>query len=42
MAFFELVGEQERDLSSVKICDIPGIDVEEVVEDIDSSAAGVV
>ena len=40
MAFFELVGEQEQDLSSVKICDIPGHDVEEVVADIDSSVAG--
>ena len=36
----ELVGEQEQYLSSVKICDIPGIDVEEVVEDVDSSGAG--
>ena len=41
MSFFELVGEQEQDLSSVRTCDIPGIDVEEVVEDVDS-AAGVV
>ena len=39
MASFELVGEQEQGLSSVKICDIPGTDVEEVVEDVDSAAA---
>ena len=38
----ELVGEQERVLSSVKVCDIPGIDVEEVVGDADSSGAGAV
>ena len=39
----ELVGEQEQDLSSVrKVCEIPGIDVEEVVEDVDSTGAGVV
>ena len=35
----ELVGEQEQGLSSVKVCGIPGIDVEEVVGDVDSSGA---
>ena len=46
MAFFvqiELAGEQEQDLSSVKkVCEIPGIEMEEEVEDVDSTAAGVV
>ena len=46
MAFFvqiELAGEQEQDLSSMKkVCEIPGIEMEEEVEDVDSTAAGVV
>ena len=40
MSFFELVGEQEQGLSSVRTCDIPGIGVE-VVEDVDSAAGAV-
>ena len=38
MSFFELVGEQEQGLSSVKVCDILETDGGEVVEDVDRTA----